>query len=252
MKVGFFDARMTGGLILTTMLENDFVELVEVLSSCWTADYIKLAPRLEAAYISFDTKTLQPLLQQFRSRTTQETHPDHSLSMATSRLGLNLSAVSPALPYITGALYLLGLGGGVYNYIDPAGGAAGFGILVGEPDGTSAPQRQRPSRVETAYIKVHGIRNVGMGLTGLALLSYLHFSPVATASVSARNAVRQVIGLSLILGTVVGLGDVAILREVQAASSDDGERSRLAGEKSVGHAVMAVPIALLGVAWWFA
>ena len=164
-----------------------------------------------------------------------------------SNLGLNLPSIPFVLPILTATLSSLAIGGGIYNFQNPSEGAKVFGILLSDSKPSSSP-----TPIEEAYIKVHGIRNLATGLSGLSLLAFLQFSNITTASPVAAAAVRKAIGITFVVGTVVGLGDAWILSQLAQREGVSGEAERLATEKSMGHAFMAFPIAALGAAWLYA
>lgn len=143
-----------------------------------------------------------------------------------------------ALPTFTTLLGLLSLGGGIYNFANPAAGATGFGL--------TPPNITSTSPFETAYIRVHGIRNIAGGLTNLALISFWQFSGFCRDNPAAAAAVRRCLGLSLTIGTVVGLGDAWIVGRY-AKDVEEGEVKETAKGKSMGHAGMAVVIAGVGL-----
>jgi hypothetical protein len=163
-----------------------------------------------------------------------------------SRLSTStLSSLKPALPIFTGLLGLLGLGGGIYNFIDPHGGAKGFGLI--------APTSNQPhaAAFQQAYVRIHGLRNAGVGLTNLALLLYLQFSDVCQTSPVAAAAVRKCLGIGLTLGTLVGLGDAWILRRFEGSAGVEGEAKTLAAEKSTAHALTSLVILSVGLGWLY-
>lgn len=166
--------------------------------------------------------------------------------MSSTTSSLSLSSLRPALPVFTGLMGLLGLGGGIYNFADPVEGAKGFGLIA--PSGTGS----HAAAFETAYIRIHGIRNLGMGLVNLGLVLYWQYSDLCRTSPIAATAVQRVLGISFLLGTIVGLGDAWILKQFADSPGVEAEAANLGREKSQGHAVMAVAIASLGLGWLYA
>lgn len=95
-----------------------------------------------------------------------------------------------ALPILTGGLCTLGIGGGLYNFQNPAAGAKMFGILR---SGSS------PTPTETAYTKIHGVRNLATGITWLSILTYLQYPDLTRTLPVAATGVRRVIGISMLV-----------------------------------------------------
>jgi hypothetical protein len=159
---------------------------------------------------------------------------------------------TPAVTTFATLLAAAGVLGGAYTIVDPLGGARGFGLLPSE----SAQPKLSP--FETAYTRIHGIRNLGAGLGNFALLGYW----ATTNSPVAKAMVRRCLGLGLVCGTVVGLGDAMILRsyarELEASAKGDEdddkvpkEARELAAGKSIGHAITAVVILAVGLGLFF-
>lgn len=159
----------------------------------------------------------------------------------TNSLGINLSVVRSGLPSLTGLMNLLAIGGGLYGFVDPLVSTKGFGVAI----------PSSPSPIETALVKVHGMRNIGIGSSGLALLLYLQFSDLPRSSPAATTAVRNLIGITLLLVAIVGVGDSYILSELSQAQGLSKETVKLAKDNSTGHVYMASLFAALGIAWLF-
>jgi hypothetical protein len=156
-----------------------------------------------------------------------------------------LPALRPALPVFSGLLSLLALGGGIYNFIEPREGAKAFGLIA--QSGSSS----HTTAFETAYIRIHGIRNIGNGLVNISLLLYLQFSDLCQTSPIAASTVKKCIGIGLTLGTVVGLGDAWILKQFADSPEVDGDAAKLAAAKSTGHALTSGVILGLGLCWFY-
>ncbi|KPM43914.1 hypothetical protein AK830_g2616 [Neonectria ditissima] len=156
-----------------------------------------------------------------------------------------MSIPRPTLPIFTSVLGVLGIAGGVYNFVSPAEGAKGFGLTPA----SKTPPTAHSKAFEHAFILVHGIRNVGVGLTTVGLVLFWQFSPLCRASPQAALAVRQCLGISLAAGTVVGLGDAWIIKRFSDAEGVETEAREVAVIQSAGHAVTAVAIAGLGLTY---
>ena len=166
--------------------------------------------------------------------------------MASTTSSLSLSSLKPALPVFTGLLGVLGLGGGIYNFANPVEGARAFGLVA--PSGVSS----QAAAFQTAYIRIHGIRNIGMGLVNLSLVLFWQFSDLCRTSPIAAEALKRILAINFLLGPIVGLGDAWILKQFADSPGVEPEAANLGREKSQGHAVTAVLIASLGLGWLYA
>lgn len=164
--------------------------------------------------------------------------------MSTSSFSI-LHHAGLALPVFTSLLGLLGIGGGIYNLISPPEGARGFGLSVPPAPRSSA----HFSAAQRALIAVHGVRNIGSGLSLISLVLFWKFSSLCETSPFAELAVRRCIGISLTTGSVVGFGDAWLLEKFANTEGVGKEAKDLAGEKSIGHAVTAVVIAGMGLTY---
>ena len=105
-----------------------------------------------------------------------------------------------------------------------------------------------------AYIRVHGIRNFSTGLAGVGLSLYALFG---TESAAQASVVRKCLGVMMLAGAPVALGDgwlvgeyVKALKEGGKAEDDEKEvkeAMKVGEEKSVGHTFTSVFIAAVGV-----
>lgn len=172
-------------------------------------------------------------------------------STTTNSLGLPFQLPTATLPVLVGVLSSLALLGGAYNFAAPLEGAKAFGLLPADGG------KKTPSAFETAYIRVHGIRNIGVGLGNAGLLLYWLFSDTCRQSVVAEQVVRRCLGIGLVTGTVVGMGDAWILnqyyQDIESEVGQQGDKSglkearELASAKSKGHAFTAVGILAVGL-----
>lgn len=163
--------------------------------------------------------------------------------MSTSNLGLNLRNTGTNLSLLTGTLYLFGFGGGLYNYIEPVGGAKFFGIVL--------PGSQ-PTPTEAAYTKIHGIRNISSAIIGVGMVTYLQFSSACTTLPTgpfAAAAMRRALGYSMLINSVVAFTDGYILQQFSDDKRLSSEAVATAKRQRWGHAAVAVPLALLGLGW---
>ena len=123
-----------------------------------------------------------------------------------------------ASPPIAGGLGLLALSGGIYSLFNPVAFADGLGIPLSSPSPSSSPA--------VPYVKFTGARNIGSGISLLALLYGGH---------------RKAAGVALMAGSVTALADAWVCVEGQAKEG-----------KAVGHAVMGVLAVAVGAGlYWF-
>lgn len=113
--------------------------------------------------------------------------------------------------------------------------------------GKQSPIHQGPSNWHIS--KSAAFYNLATGLAGLGILLYLQFSYVATSSPAAATAVRKVIGITMLAGTIVRLGDSWVLSEFSHGPGLSRSAADFAGSKSTDHAIMAIPYAVLATAW---
>lgn len=60
---------------------------------------------------------------------------------------------------------------------------------------------------------------------------------------------RKVIGITMLAGTIVRLGDSWVLSEFSHGPGLSRSAADFAGSKSTDHAIMAIPYAVLATAW---
>lgn len=166
--------------------------------------------------------------------------------MSTSSLGLDSLNLRTTLPFMTGALYSFGLGGGLYNFIDPVAGAKFFGIVL--------PHSQ-PTPTEAAYTKINGIRNLTNAAFGLGMIAFLHFSDSCTKlpiGPFVAAAVRKGLGYSMLIASVVTFSDGYILQQFSDSEGLSDEAADKAKTQRQRYAALSLPVALLGLGWIYA
>lgn len=167
-------------------------------------------------------------------------------TMSTSNLGLDSLNLRTTLPILTGALYTFGLGGGLYNFVDPIAGARFFGIVL---PGT------HPTPTEAAYTKINGIRNLTTATFGLGMIGFLQFSNTCTklpVGPFVAAAVRKGLGYSMLIASLVTFSDGYVLQQFSDAKDLSAEAVDTAKKQRQRYAALALPIALLGVGWIYA
>lgn len=104
---------------------------------------------------------------------------------------------------------VLALGGGVYSLVDPTSFASTLGIHITSPSSPALP-----------FVSFAGARNLGSGITMLALL---------------YTGQRKAAGTLLMCGVATAMADAWICVKYGATEG-----------KAVGHAVMGIVIGLVG------
>ncbi|KAM0425935.1 hypothetical protein ACHAPT_008874 [Fusarium lateritium] len=153
-----------------------------------------------------------------------------------------LNTVVPALPVL---LSLTGVGVGIYSFVSPTNAIRGFGLRV--PSAGKDLPSPHAEAFERSAIYTCGIRNIGTGLANLGIFAFWQFSPICQTNPSVSDAVRQCLGICLIAGTTVGLGDAWIVRQFAKDEGVQGETKAEAFKASVGHAITAAVILAAGI-----
>ena len=109
---------------------------------------------------------------------------------------------------------ILALGGGIYSIVNPQAFSATLGIPISTPTSPALP-----------FVSFAGARNIGSGLTVLALL---------------YTGQRKAVGTLLMCGVVTTMTDAWICSRYDAAEG-----------KALGHAIMGVAVGLLGAGMWW-
>ncbi|RSL41163.1 hypothetical protein CEP53_012921 [Fusarium sp. AF-6] len=154
-----------------------------------------------------------------------------------------LNTVVPALPVLLG---LTGISVGIYSFVSPTSAIRMFGLHAPSPTDKNllSPHAEAFQR---SVIYTYGIRNIGGGLANLGIFAFWKLSPLCQTNPAASDAVRQCLGICLILGPTVGLGDAWILRKFAKNEGVQGEAKTEAAKASVNHAITAAVILATGV-----
>ncbi|KAF4978006.1 hypothetical protein FZEAL_5551 [Fusarium zealandicum] len=155
---------------------------------------------------------------------------------------LGLAAAVPALPALLG---LTGVGVGIYSFVSPYDAIRKFGLRNSSP--AKGSDSAHMEAFQRSVIYGYGIRNVGVGLANLGLVAYWRFSPECRVSPVAALIVQKCLGVCLLAGTVVGLGDAWIMRQFAKEEGVVGEAESDASKASVGHGVTAILIFATGL-----
>ncbi|KAH7254939.1 hypothetical protein MRS44_016406 [Fusarium solani] len=154
-----------------------------------------------------------------------------------------LNTVVPVLPVL---LSLTGVGVGLYSFVSPTNAIRGFGLRVPPATGKD-PSSAHAEAFQRSAIYTYGIRNIGISLASLGTFAFWKLSPVCQTNPTAADAVRQCLGICLITGTTVGLGDAWIIRQFAKDEGVQGEAKAEATKASISHAITAVVILATGV-----
>lgn len=146
------------------------------------------------------------------------------------------------VPGVAGFLGLTGLASGVYGLISPFEAVKVFGLYP-----PSTPSTDHAKAFEGGLANAYAIRNVG---TGLSLISLLLFWSQQDDPVR-REMVKKCLGLTMMLGTAVGLGDAWLINKF--ATRKGVVLNEQGGEKNAasGHAITAVVIGSIGGSLFF-
>lgn len=162
----------------------------------------------------------------------------------TSTLGLNTHTLRLTLPYLTCALHTSSILSGLYFLLNPPEGAKLFGAPFTNDDS--------PTPSELAFTRIHGVRDLAMGLVGLRMVNYAWALQVKGDLVGARG-VGVAVGMLVWVGAGFLVSDGVICGEaVGGVEGVEGEvKDREEGSAVLRHLGMAVPIAALGAAWMY-
>ncbi|KAF5020285.1 hypothetical protein F66182_7661 [Fusarium sp. NRRL 66182] len=151
------------------------------------------------------------------------------------------SAVS-ALPLLFG---LTGISIGIYSFVSPNNSIRLFGLQA--PPADKGPA-SHSATFQKALIYASGLRNIGTGLSTLGLFAFWQFSPICQVSPLAAAVTKKCLGICLMFGTVVGVGDAVVVRKFANSESIQGEVEveEEAANASIGHGVTAVVIFATG------
>ncbi|KAF4469095.1 hypothetical protein FALBO_4007 [Fusarium albosuccineum] len=155
---------------------------------------------------------------------------------------ISLGAAVPAVPVL---LSVTGVSVGIYSFVSPNTAIRMFGLPPPAPEKESTSPHAAAFQRSVVY--AYGIRNVGVSIGQLGLLAFWQFSPICRASPLAAAVTKRCLGLCMMLGTVVGLGDAVIIRQFAKDEGVVGEAKAEATKASINHAVTAVLIFATGV-----
>ncbi|KAJ8114868.1 hypothetical protein OPT61_g3355 [Boeremia exigua] len=155
----------------------------------------------------------------------------------------NLPSLNLVLPTITTLLGLTGLTTGAATVLsgNPIDAIRPFGLRPVSSDATIDA-----SPFTRALIYTYATRNIGVGLTTLGLTIFWKMQPANSISATIG---RRCLGLSMLLGTVIGVGDAILVSNF--ADSAGYEESIEARKSSFGHAVAAsIVLGTGGLLFW--
>lgn len=146
----------------------------------------------------------------------------------------HLTAALPFAPVLFG---LTGIGIGIYSFISPNSAIRMFGLQPSSQKLSSTSVS--PKAFETSTIQASGIRNIGSGLALTGLVTYWQYSFVCRTSPFAALVAKQCLGVCLLSGCVVGLGDAWITYHFAKDEGVSGEAQNDAFKASSGHGITA-------------
>ncbi|KIX94757.1 uncharacterized protein Z520_09447 [Fonsecaea multimorphosa CBS 102226] len=141
-----------------------------------------------------------------------------------------------ALPVLT---TLIGSGAlivGLWSFISPESAAAAFGgYMVRAMEASSSPSKADSSR-HMVYIYPHGIRNLALGLSILALTAYWQFGRWSRSSAVVRLTVQRCLGIVITANALTPIVDAGVnLWAAEEGKEGDVDRNaaRLHATRSV-------------------
>jgi hypothetical protein len=159
-----------------------------------------------------------------------------------SNMALDISPTSvvSALPLLFG---LTGTSIGIYSFVSPYDAIRLFGL-----QNTSSKKATAKSEAfQKSLIYTSGLRNIGTGLSTLGLFAFWQFSPICQVSPLAAAITKKCMGICLMFGTLVGVGDAVLVRQFANKEFIQGEAEDKATKASISHGVSAVLILATGL-----
>jgi hypothetical protein len=160
-----------------------------------------------------------------------------------SSVGLRLWT---AVPVLTALLGTGAIAGGISSFTSPRKFAELFGIALPASSNDINQSNAQTDVLQRAYIQIQGLRNIA---SGVGLVSLTAFWSVFRNSPVASETIKQCIAISLTTGTLVTLGDGYILSKILGARDLSQDAYDLAKDKSKGHILTTIPIAILAYCW---
>lgn len=136
----------------------------------------------------------------------------------------------------------MGAFSGLYFLLNPSEGAKLFGTPFQNPDS--------PTPQELAFTRVHGVRDLAIGVVGLRLINYAYTLEVQ-GNVVAAKAVGYTVGTLLFAGSAFTIADGWICSDFAKQGGLKGKDQEELERLTFRHTVFAAPIALLGFAWLY-
>lgn len=172
-------------------------------------------------------------------RTTLDAFPE-SASTGTMSNQYTPPSASLVLPTVTTILGLTGLatGANTFLYSRPIDATRAFGLQ--SPGPTHSSTNEDP--LTTALVHAYGTRNIGGALGTLGLTAFWQMQSKGSV---AEIVARRCLGLSMLLSTVVGIGDALLVNRF--GGEVGGDVGVVAKKAAFGHGIAAVIIAATGL-----
>ena len=159
-----------------------------------------------------------------------------------------MDAILQRSPYIAAAVGSGSLIVGLYSFTSPLNAVRVYGTrplsTTSQPDASDSPQHKSISTSWTETLALaHGVRNTATGLSILSLAAYFHAEP----SPVAAEAIKRCLGVVVLVGSIVPVGDsIVTARYMAAADVSQGDRD-VAKKASAAHATRSVVWVAAGV-----
>jgi hypothetical protein len=154
---------------------------------------------------------------------------------------LALERAIPAFPVLLG---LTGATVGLYSFLSPNQTIRKFGLCAPTTEKDSISSHVEA--FQRSLIYAYGIRNVGTGLATLGLVGFWQFSSICQDPLAALVA-RKCLGICLITGTVVALGDSWLVGQFAKDQNVLGQAKKEASAASMSHVVTSIFILATGL-----
>jgi hypothetical protein len=141
----------------------------------------------------------------------------------------------PFLPIFTTLLGTTGIASGTYQLLQPLKAEDLFGLLVPRSITSDTSDPEARALVESSS-RARGLRNLTNGAALVLITGFWQFSNLCRVSPTAATAVKKVMGLSFLTGTLVALGDGLIVQRYAASEGVRGAEEREKIDKTArGH-----------------
>jgi hypothetical protein len=143
----------------------------------------------------------------------------------------------PLLPIFTTLLGTAGIASGTYQLLHPLHAEEIFGLLVPRSITSDTSDPEARALVESSS-RARGLRNLTNGCALVLITGFWQFSSLCRVSPTAAIAVKKVIGLSFLTGTMVAVGDGVIVQRYAGRTDNNAKVEKTAKGHFTGAAIM--------------